>query len=115
MSSGAYNIKIDQGAKYFVRFTWTDNLGVPIDVTGWTGQIMFRNKKEDAAPIYDSSINGDVIVGDNDGLVDFELDTADTAAFTFDNALYDLELTDLAGEVTRLLEGRVYLNKEVTR
>ena len=38
-----------------------------------------------------------------------------TAGYDFDNAVYDLELTNTAGDTkSRILEGRVSLSREVT-
>ena len=49
------------------------------------------------------------------GLIRVTLDSADTEAFDFDTAEYDIEIVDGAGIVTRILQGTVQLDKEVTR
>lgn len=49
------------------------------------------------------------------GLIRVTLDTVDTAAFDFDTAEYDIEIEDASGVVTRILQGTVQLDKEVTR
>ena len=114
MASGKYNLNIEQGARYGVQFTWEDKDGNPVDLTGFSGQIQFRDEKESTTILYDSDTNSDLTLGPDPGSISFNIDTASTAAFSFDKALYDLEMSK-DGETERLLEGRVYLSKEVTR
>ena len=38
-----------------------------------------------------------------------------TAAYSFDQALYDIELESETGVVTRLLQGKIKLSREVTK
>ncbi len=115
LSAGKYNLMIEQGAKFGVQFTWQDKDGNPIDLSLWTGQIQFRESKDDTSILYDSDTAGDIVMGGVAGTVDFNLPTLTTTEFTFDDCLYDLELTDPDGEITRLVEGRVSLSKEVTK
>ena len=48
---------------------------------------------------------------------EFELTISkeDTTAMSFNTAVYDIEIQDAAGVVTRLLQGKIKLSKEVTR
>ena len=114
MSAGKYNINVEQGTTYSVRFTYKDDTNNPVDLTDYTAQIQFRETKDATTTIYDSSTGGDITLGGVDGTIDLSINTATTTAFDFDNCVYDLELT-LDNETIRLIEGRVYLSKEVTR
>lgn len=114
MSAGKYNLRIEQGASYGVRFTWQNDDKTPVDITDYVPQIQFRNEKDSDEILYDSSIGDDIDLDGPNGIINFNIPTAVTTLFTFDNCLYDLELTK-DGETVRLVEGRVYLNKEVTR
>ena len=114
MASGKYNLNIEQGARFGVQFIWKDKDGNPVDLSGFTGQIQFREEKDSATPLYDSDTNSDITLGPDPGSISFNIDTPSTGGFEFDNAYYDLEMTS-GGETERLLEGRVYLSKEVTR
>lgn len=49
------------------------------------------------------------------GLIRVTLDSLDTEAFTFDDAEYDIEIVDGSGIVTRIIQGKVKLDKEATR
>ncbi len=113
MASGKYNLNIEQGSVFGVRFTWESEPGVPVDLTDFTAQIQFR-EEADGDVLYDSEIGGKILLGGEAGTIDFTLTTLQTTGFDFDNALYDLEMTK-QGSTTRLLEGRVYLSKEITK
>ena len=112
MPAGKHNLQIEQGAQFTTTFTWKDSSGDPVDLTSYSARIKFKEEKG-GTELYDSNTNSDITLGGTAGTITLTIPTADTANFTFDNGLWDLEMT-LSGEVTRLLEGRVYLSKEVT-
>lgn len=114
MPSGKYNIKLEQGSKFAVQFTWLNGDKTPVDLTDYTAKIQIRETKESTDILYDSTVTDDISLGDVTGIITWTLTTAQTTQFTFDSAFYDLELTKDA-ETTRFIEGRVYLSKEVTR
>jgi hypothetical protein len=49
------------------------------------------------------------------GTIDIVISATDTAAITWATGVYDLELVSSGGEVTRLIEGKIKVSKEVTR
>ncbi len=114
MAAGKFNIKLEQGAKYNVEFLWQDDEGVPVDLTDYVAQIQFRDSKESETILYDSDTTGDIVLGTTDGKITLTIPTLTTAAFEFDSAVYDLEMT-LDTETERLIEGRVYVSREVTK
>jgi hypothetical protein len=88
----------------------------PVDLTGFTARMQIRETVDATAVLKSlTTENGGITLGDTAGTVDLLISATETAAFTFGNAVYDLELIDGSGIVTRLLSGNVSLSKEVTR
>ena len=121
MAVGKYSFTIEQGATFTRTFKYKDADGNPFDLNGYTVRMQIRAS-------FDSSI---IDTFDNGGEGGFELTAAagasekniitltinatQTAAFTFDQARYDIELESGAGVVTRLLQGKIKLSREVTK
>lgn len=85
---------------------------VAVDLTGYTGDFQIRATIDAVAALY----TGTVQFGTrSEGKFNMIIPTADTAAMTFDNAVYDLELSTAASEVDFVVRGAVVLLKEVTR
>jgi len=61
-----------------------------------------------------STESGNITLGGTAGTIDIEILTAQTATLTTDG-YYDLELILPSGEVERILQGQVLLDREVTR
>lgn len=60
--------------------------------------------------------NGRILDTDlSNAIFTLQLTATETAALDFRPALYDVELEDASGVVTRLLKGNVVLTEEVTR
>lgn len=88
----------------------------PVNLTGFTARMQIRSTLEDTTVLVSlTTENGGIILGGVAGTIALLLTAAATAAFTFSNAVYDLEIIDAGGIVTRLLSGNVILSKEVTR
>lgn len=115
--AGTLHITIEQGATFNPVLTWKDQAGALIDLTGYTARMQVRPTVDDTGtPLLDlDTTNGKIVLGGTAGTITFAVPAVDTAALVFDEAVYDLELIDGAGEVTRLLKGDVYLSPEVTK
>ena len=114
MSAGKYKLKVEQGTDLQKWFRKTV-AGVPADFTGYTARMQVREN-------YDS---GDVLLElttENGGLVFDALDGKITLVFTpemtagkdWRRAIYDIELTDPSGKVSRFLQGSFCISPEVT-
>lgn len=113
--AGTLHITIEQGATFSPVFTWKDENGTLINLIGYTARMQIRENLEDTAFIHEATTeNGGITLGDAAGTITLNITATDTAAFTFDTAVYDLELISGAN-VTRLLKGDVTLSLEVTR
>lgn len=115
------NICINQGATFQLPMTWREQnedgtAGDAIDLTGYTARMQVREELEDAATLIElTTENGRITLNDEVGLIELHIAADDTEALDFDSAVYDLELVDGEGGVIRLIEGRVTLQREVTR
>jgi hypothetical protein len=116
MPAGKYDITIEEGATFLLSCTWKDAAGDPIDLTGYSAAMQVRRYKTAADTLLDvSSSGGEITLGDAAGTIEVAIPATETAALTGEVAVYDLELTDGSGVVTRLLEGDVTISREVTR
>lgn len=113
--AGILNITIEQGATFNPVLTWKDENGVVIDLTGYSARMQIRDTVDATSFIAElTDLTGEIVLGGTAGTITFNLSAAATAAFTFDSAVYDLELVN-GTIVNRLLKGEVILSKEVTR
>jgi len=86
------------------------------DLTGYTGRAQIRASRENSATIASlTSANSGIVIDAANGAVGMRISATDTAALDFNCAVYDLELIDGSGVVTRLMYGDVKLFKETTR
>ena len=122
MAAGIYNFTIEQGATFQRIFKYKGSDSVPIDLSSHAIRMQIRESIDSSSPIIDlteteNEINGSVItVGGNDNNEILILITAGaTRDMNFGQAVYDLEIEDIDGTVTRLLQGKIKLSKEVTR
>lgn len=115
MSAGKYTIEIEQGAFWSASLTYKDKLGEPIPLTGYSARMHIRPFTEsDDVMLVLSTAEGGITLGADDGIIEIEISSAQTATLTSDG-VYDLELVAPSGEVKRLLKGKVKLDMEVTR
>jgi hypothetical protein len=116
MKPGKLNLTIYQGS------TWRRvvRLATPagaVDLSGATVRMHVRAKVTTATTLLElTEANGRALLTDAaGGEITLLVGAADTAALTFDSAVYDLEIEYAGGTVDRVLYGAVKLSKEVTR
>ena len=117
MSAYKQNLVIEQGATFSFNILWTESDGsTPVDLTNYTAEMDIRATYDDPATIIQlDTTNGRITLGGTAGTIQLNISATDTAALSFDSAVYDLELTAPDGTVTRLMEGGVSFSPEVTR
>lgn len=114
--SNVYDLSIDQGATFQLLITWNDPSGNPIDLTGYTARMQIRPEVTSSTVILEMTTeNGGITLGGVAGTISLTKSATDTAAVTADSGVYDLELATADGIVTRLIQGSVVFNPEVTR
>ena len=126
MAAGKYSFLIEQGATLSFELQYKDSAGTPIDLTGYTARMQIRSSVDSTTTI--ASLTS-TLTADGTGLnlsgssgtkplssgsIGVYISAASSSLFTFSEGVYDLELVS-GSAVTRLIEGKVKLSKEVTR
>lgn len=126
MAAGKYSFLIEQGATLSFELQYKDSAGTPIDLTGYTARMQIRSSVDSTTTI--ASLTS-TLTADGTGLnlngssgtkplssgsIGVYISAASSSLFTFNEGVYDLELVS-GSAVTRLIEGKVKLSKEVTR
>lgn len=110
---------VEQGTTFRRKITWyTDEAQVTArDLTGYSARMQVRSTISDTSTILSltSAAGGGITLGGTAGTIDIVMTDAQTAAFAFTTAVYDLELVTGGGDVIRLTKGTITLDKEVTR
>ena len=111
------NLKIPQGTTYTHDFNYVEVDGTtPVDLTGYTARMQFRATKESSVFFHEATTaNTGLVLDVLIGKVTLIINDADSTAFTDYSGFYDLEIESAGGAVTRIVEGKVTINKEVTR
>jgi hypothetical protein len=126
MAAGKYSFIIEQGATTNLNIHWTDVSGSSVDLSGYEARMQIRPGIE-ASDVYislSSSLSPDGtglnLSGSNgitpvqSGSVGIYISAYSSSLLNFTEAFYDLEMVN-GKEVTRLLEGKIRLSKNVTR
>ena len=118
MAVAKQNLSVYQGADYDQVLEFRDNTSTLMDLTGYAfrGQARVAYTDNDPAFSFDFTIRTQS--GGNLGLVDMNIAPASTAALSISKItkyLYDIEMVDTNGKVTRILEGQVSVFPEVTK
>ena len=104
------NIVIDQGATYSTSIDVTDEDGAVVNLTGFTGAAQLRKHYTSTAQTAFT-----VSITANTGVVSLSLSANVTNNIAAGRYVYDCELTDNVGTVSRLIEGIVTVTPGVTR
>lgn len=112
MSAARYNLVIDQGSDFAVNFTVKDN-GSAKDLTGYSARAQMRTTKSASSVAATFTCS---IPTPTNGTVTMSLPNATSSAMAAGTYVYDLEIfTANDTVVTRILQGTVDLDQEVTR
>lgn len=115
MAAGKYNIIIEQGATFRLPLTWKSSDGAPYDLTGYTARMQVRQYKEAGTALVNlTTENGGIALGGIAGTVVVTISATTTATLPACEGVYDLELIN-GSTITRLLEGKATISREVTR
>lgn len=106
------NLSIDQGADFITTLNVTDDDGLPMDLTGYSGEAQMR-KHYTSLTYYSFAVS--VVSPAINGEVSLSLSANATNAIPAGRYVYDCELTSGTGKKSRLVEGIVTINPQVTR
>ena len=105
---------IDQGATWRRTVRWTSD-GSPVNLTGATARMQLRQQFTDPTPAIDLTTGNGVTVTGGLGTISIVITATATAALNPGRYVYDLDVTNGTGDVTRLLYGWATVTPEVTR
>lgn len=111
MAAGTYNFVLDQGATFTRQLTVKEN-GSAMNLTGYSVASKMRSTHDT------STVAGTftcTISNASGGIITISMTSSTTAAIEEGMYVYDLEITSSGGTVTRLMEGNITVNPEVTR
>jgi hypothetical protein len=104
------NIVIDQGTTFQTSINVTDDNDDVVDLTGYTAVAQMRKHYTSSnATSFTASISPSI------GIVTLSMNASTTNTITAGRYVYDCELTDANGAVTRLVQGIVTVTPGVTR
>lgn len=104
------NIVIDQGTTFQTSINVTDDNNDVVDLTGYSAVAQMRKHYTSSnATSFTTSISPSL------GIVTLSMNANTTNTITPGRYVYDCELTDTNGAVTRLVEGIVTVTPGVTR
>lgn len=116
MGAGEYNFTLEQGATFRRDFIYKDADGDVVNLSGYSARMQVREHKDSGIIIIDAtSANGKLAIDAPNGKISLLLTPADTNGIGFHTGVYDIEIEDGSGVVTRLIEGTITFSKQVTR
>lgn len=123
MLAGAYNFTIEQGATFTrlieIEYPDPDDLTVfvPFDLTGYSASMQIRRTIDSPTPqitLTDSNGRIEIQSASVANAIRLTLSPEETALVETDG-VYDIEIEDNSGVVSRILKGTVTLSRQVTR
>ena len=104
------HLVIDQGTTFSSTLNLTDDNGDPLDLAGYTANSQMRKWYTSSNSLsFSTSINTSI------GTVTLSLSSNQTNAIVPGRYVYDVELTDNSGSVSRIVEGIITVTPQVTR
>lgn len=116
MSAAVYNFEVLQGTSLVKSIVWNDGTGAPVNLTGYTAKMQVRETADSEDVLLElSTALGNIQLTPLTGKVTLTFSPDDTSGAYWTKGKYDLELTSGSGFVTRLIQGKFTLSKEITR
>lgn len=115
---GPTHFEIAIGSTWIVSMTWWLSTAKTSakDLTSYTAAMDIRRRiGDDTALVELTSAGGHIVLGGTGGTIIITIDNSVTATIDPGTAVFDLELTDSAGEPSRLLYGTAEFTQQVTR
>jgi len=109
------NFTLDQGATFTQTLIYKDSDGELVDLTSYTARSKARGSLESNVVIWNLTNGNGITLGGATGEIPLTLSAATTADYEPGAVyVYDLEIVN-GSTVTRLIQGQVTVNGEVTR
>jgi hypothetical protein len=118
----AYKFIWDKGTTIARSLIWKRNAAAegdpddyqPVDLTGYIARMEIKDKYDGLLLYRMDTASGRLVIDAPNGAISFEIPASVTEEWTWRNAVYDLEVIDSSGRVTRLIQGTISLTPEVT-
>jgi hypothetical protein len=121
MIAGVYNIYCEQGTTFgrVFEIQYPDSVDpeifYPYDLNGHTARMQVRRTIESSTVMISlTTENGGISIDGDNGKVSVIITDTQTSALT-SSGVYDLEIIDGGGNVSRVIQGDFILSPEVTR
>lgn len=105
------NITVDQGTTFSADIDVTDSEGNILDLEGYSAAAQMRRTYSSTSYTQFTA----AVTSTSEGTVTISLTPAQTNALKAGRYVYDVEITDAGGIVTRVVEGQVEVTPGVTR
>ena len=109
-----YNVTMYQGANFDLNLSW-NVAGTPVDLTSYTARMQVRSTFDASSSVLSFTSGSGITLGGTAGTILVEASAATTAGVPVGQYVYDLELVSAGSAVTRLVQGNLTLDPEVTR
>lgn len=103
------NLFIDQGTDFTTTIEVADEDGTPIDLSTYTGRAHMRKHYTSSA------YHAFNVSGSSNGIITVSMNSATTANIAGGRYVWDLEMVATGNVVSRIVEGIVTINPEVTK
>lgn len=112
-----YNTVIDQGADWFINFTYKQPNGTPVNITNYTAALQVRTSPLARTAVLTLENGSGITITGSSGLLEVHATAAQTADITNGRYSYDLEITSPGPSytVTRLVQGTIEVSPQTTR
>jgi hypothetical protein len=111
---GTLNLTMYQGASWDYTLTWTTS-GSPVNLTNYTARMDVRVSHDAPHTVLELTSGSGITLGGTAGTILLEASPTTTAGVASGQYVYDLELVSPGSAVTRLVEGTLVCDPEVTR
>lgn len=111
-----HNISIDQGSPFVQEFIVKNPDNSNKNLSGYTARMQFRTAYSSSTVYLDATtVNGMLLIDVPTSKCTINLTAVDTANLSFSSYVYDIEIVDSNNIPTRMVQGTVKINPEVTK
>ena len=122
VTPGTYDLVIYQGADFSLALTWRADTGARVDsdaildLTGYTASLQCRPTATSNELLLEMSTrNGRITLNNVAPNIVIFVNAAEMDGLTWTQGVYDLRLTSPDDQITRLIQGNVFLSRNVSR
>lgn len=96
MPAASYNFTIEKGTAFVISFEYKDNNENIIDLTNWVARLRWKDNESNISTFITDTRDStyEFVIAPTEGKLTLKIPAAQTAAYTFTSAAYDLELQE---------------------